>query len=218
MKRSLLVSAAALLTLLTVPAAPTHAEPTQHESYQNSWVNVFWYSRHRIDLDTYRLTTWYAGAYVYSGEEEGEESLWSDLYRYVSECEKREGSDRCRGVRRLSWYGDTARGTFTIDSRLETSHLEASYRLFRRSHGERTFVGRFHVSTDVTGVGMLAHGRNTYTSHLGCVSFSYGGRWTSRQGTATGTLARGDEDPRVLGETDDAWMGTSEEVSTYHEC
>jgi hypothetical protein len=215
MRRSLLISTAALLVFVSIQAAPGQAEPAEHESYQNSWINVFWYSRDRVDPDTYRVTTWYAGAYAYSGDEE---SLWSDLYRYVSECEKREGRDRCHALRRLYWYGDTNEGTFTIDSRLTTSHLEASYQLFKRSHGERTPVGTFQVSTDATGVGSVAHGRSSYTSHLGCVSFSYGGKWKSRQATATGTITRGDNEPRNLGETDDAWMGFSDEVSISHDC
>lgn len=199
--------------LLSTPGAAARAEPPERTQYQSTWINVFWYSRERVDRDTYRRVTWYAGAY-----DSGGDGFWSDLYRSVQECEKREGRDRCHYVRRLSWYGETYRGTFTIDRKLSTSHLEASYRLYRYSQGEREPVGRFSVSTDAAGVGELAHGRNSYTYHLGCVTYTYSGKWASRQASATGTLARGDETPRNLGETNHAALGRNEDVSAEHEC
>src|SRR3990172_7482232 len=105
----------------------------RRERYSTAWINVFWHSRQKVDGDTYRLITWYAGAYD-SGEEYG---FWSDLYRSVSECEKRDGRDKCRYLRKLSYYGDTREGTFTIDRKLSTSHLAATYKLHRWVHGER---------------------------------------------------------------------------------
>src|SRR3989337_545450 len=186
----------------------------RRERYSTAWINVFWHSRQKVDGDTYRLITWYAGAYD-SGEEYG---FWSDLYRSVSECEKRDGRDKCRYLRKLSYYGDTREGTFTIDRKLSTSHLAATYKLHRWVHGEREFVGKYSVSTDALGTGKLAHGRSSYTYHEGCVFYSYSGNWVARQGTATGTLTRAGEDPRDLGETDDTWMGRSDNVDFGHDC
>lgn len=205
---------AMLTALLSLQGTPAQSEPSERTRYESTWINAFWYSRERVDRDTYRRITWYAGAYD-SGTEGG---FWSDLYRSVLECEKREGRDRCHYVRRLSWYGDTHRGTFTIDRKLMTSHLEVSYRVYGYSHGEQELVGRFHVVTDATGVGGLAHGRSSYTYHLGCISYTYSGKWASRQASATGSLALGDEEARSLGETDDAALGRSEDVSIQHDC
>lgn len=213
MKRTLAVAVVTAL-LLSAQGNAVRAERSERTRYETTWINVFWYSRERVDPGTYRQVTWYAGAYD-SGEEGG---FWSDLYRSVVECEKREGRDRCHYVRRLSWYGDTHRGTFTIDRKLSTSHLEVSYRLYRSSHGELELVGRFSVITDATGVGALAHGRNSYSYHLGCVIYTYSGKWASRPASATGSLARGDEAPRDLRDTDDATLGRSEDVSAQHDC
>lgn len=213
MKRTFAVAVVTAL-LFSFQGSAVRAERPHHGRYETKWVNVFWHSRERVDRDTYRRVTWYAGAYD-SGEEGG---FWSDLYRSVEECEKREGRDRCTWVRRLSWWGVTGRGAFTIDGKLSSSHLEVSYKLYRTRHGEQERVGRFHVVAEATGDGDLTRGRNSYSFHQGCVVHHYNGRWASRQASATGTLALGDGEPWSLGETDDAAIGTSEDVSFEHVC
>jgi hypothetical protein len=121
-------------------------------------------------------------------------------------------------VRRLSWWGVTGRGSFTIEGNLDSADLEVSYRLYRTRNGEREPVGRFTIVTGVTGVGDVARGRNSDSYREGCFKYTSRGEWASRQATATGTLARGDAEPRDLGETDDAAFGTSETLSVEHEC
>lgn len=212
MKKAFAIAVITGLTL-SIQAAPAPAEEAERYRYETTWVNVFWHSRERVDRDTYRRITWYAGAY-----DSGEDGFWSDLYRSVSECEKGDGRDRCRYVRRLSWWGVTGRGSFTIDGQLESSRLEVSYRLYRTRDGDRQRIGRFTIVTEVSGAGELATGRSSYTSREGCTIYRSNGRWASRSATATGTLARGDHEPWDLGQTDDAAIGTSEEVSITHEC
>jgi hypothetical protein len=97
-------------------------------------------------------------------------------------------------------------------------HLDATYRLFRYQDRERILVGRFHVVTDLVGSGDLTRGKNSYTSHQGCTTFKYSGKYEYRQATATGTLSRGNGPARDLGETDDAAFGASESVEIEHTC
>jgi hypothetical protein len=212
MRKAFAIAVISALTL-SIQAAPASAEGAERYRYETTWVNVFWHSRERVDQDTYRRITWYAGAY-----DSGEDGFWSDLYRSVSECEEGDGRDRCRYVRRLSWWGVTGRGSFTIDGQLESSQLEVSYRLYQTRNGERERIGRFTIVTDVMGRGELATGRSSYTYREGCTMYRSNGRWASRQATATGTLARGGHDPSNLGKTDDAAIGTNEDLSISHEC
>jgi hypothetical protein len=199
-----------------IVGGPATAAPKHQERYQTRWVNAFWHSRARLDSRTYLRVTWYAGAY-----DTGESRFFSDLYRSVERCKRRDGRDRCRYAQRLSWYGYTSRrsgNTFTLDRRLSQGHLDATYRLYRSVRRHRVLVGRFHVVADLTGTGDLIRGRQSYTTQQGCTMFSYKGRYESRAATATGTLARGDKAARDLGETKDANFGANKTVEIEHTC
>jgi hypothetical protein len=192
------------------------AAKPHHEQYQSRWVNAFWHSKVRLDSDTYLKVTWYAGAY-----DNGTEGFFSDLYRSVEKCQKRDGHYRCRYQRDMSWYGYTSRqgqNSFTLDKQLTTGHLDATYKLYKSVDRKRVFVGRFHVVTDLSGTGVMTRGRQSYTSHEGCTTFKYSGKYEVRQATATGTLARGDGRSRDLGETDDANFGANQNVEFDHTC
>jgi hypothetical protein len=211
-----------LATLIGISVAVSLGAPTaqavapHREKYQSWWVNAFWHSKVKVDPDTYLKITWYAGAY-----DNGEEGFWSDLYRSVERCQVRDGGDRCRSVRSMSWYGDTTdrqSSSFTLDRRMDSGHLDATYRLFRRVDGEQVLVGRFHVVTDLTGRGDLVRGRSSYSEHQGCTTIKYSGRYQRREATATGTLARGDAAARSLGRTADANFGANQSVEIQHSC
>ena len=209
----ILIAAAVMVS----PAGPAaQAVQPHHERYAARWVNVFWHSRVRVDHDTYLKITWYAGAY-----DRGEEGFYSDLYRSAERCQKQDGRDRCRYDQDLAWYGDTTRSadaSFTLNQRLTSGRLDASYRLFRQGNDRRILVGRFRVVTDLLGVGDMTRGRSSYTVHQGCTTIKYSGKYAYRQATAVGTLTGPDGDTRDLGQTDDATFGENEDVEIEHTC
>jgi hypothetical protein len=213
--RKILTALTAASLVLSLSGQAQAAEQ-HHERYQSSYVNAFWHSRVTVDSDTYLRITWYVGAY-----DSGEQGFFSDVYRDVDRCQKRDGRDRCNYSRALSWYGYTSRSStnsFTIDKRLTEGHLDAYYKLYRYVSGEKEFVGRFHVVTDLTGTGDLTFGRESYTEHQGCTTFKYSGKYAYRQATATGTIARGDEAATDLGSTNDANFGESQFVDISNTC
>jgi hypothetical protein len=202
--------------VLSVGIQAAQAARPFHEGYQSTDVNAFWHSKVKVDNDTYLRITWYAGAY-----DNAEEGFYSDLYRNVEKCQKRNGPDRCRYQQSLAWYGFTRRtdtNSFTIDKQLTAGHLDATYKLFRSVDNKRVFVGRFHVVADLVGTGDLVRGRSSYTEHEGCTTFKYSGKYAYRQATATGTLTRGDEIARDLGATNDANFGENQFVDISHTC
>jgi hypothetical protein len=205
-----------VLLVLSIGGAAAQAEKPQHEVYRNRWVNVFWNSKIKVDSDTSLRVTWYAGAYT-----SAESGFFSDLYRSVERCTRSDGHLRCRYVRHMSWYGYTTReagNSFTLDQKLTSAHLDAAYRLYRRAHGDAVLVGRFRVDTEVSGTGKLTRGRSSYSSHQGCTTYRSSGKWESRQGTATGTLAEGTGATVDLGETNDANFGASQNLEIEHTC
>lgn len=215
MRRVLAVLMGASVTL-SLGASTAQAEKPHRERYQSEWVNVFWHSRMRVDTDTYLKITWYAGAY-----DNGEHGFFSDLYRSVERCERSDARDQCRYVRALSWYGytdDRESNSFSIDRRLGFGHLDATYRLFRRVDNEQVFVSRFRIVTDLTGVGDVIHGRSSYTTHEGCTTVKYSGKYERRAATATGMLTRAGAAARSLGTTSDASFGANENVEIEHTC
>jgi hypothetical protein len=215
MRRALAILLGATLVLPLVGWNAHAAEP-HHEHYQSRWVNAFWHSKVRIDSSTYLRVTWYAGAY-----DIGSEGFFSDLYRSVEKCRKQDGRDPCRSQRDRSWYGYTSRegqNSFTLDRKLTTGHLDATYKLYRYVDPDPVFIGRFHVVTDLVGTGVMTRGRESYTSHQGCTTFKYSGKYENRQATATGTLARGDGPATDLGSTADATFGATKTVEIDHTC
>ncbi|HYX80103.1 MAG TPA: hypothetical protein VE976_05785 [Actinomycetota bacterium] len=215
MRRGLGVVLGALL-VLSLGGTAAEARKPYHEKYQTTWVNVFWHSRERVDQDTFLRITWYAGAY-----DSGDEGFWSDAYRWVEQCQKGADRTRCHYQRGKSWYGyttSTANNTFTLDKRLTDGRLDARYKLYRTAHRDRILVGTFHIVSDVAGTGDLTHGRSSWTQHEGCTTYQYSGTYRSRDGTATGTLARGHQAARDLGDTDDAYIGANQNVEIDHTC
>ncbi len=214
--RNVLAAIIGALVTLSLGAPTAQAVTPHQERYQSEWVNAFWHSRIRVDPDTYLKITWYAGAY-----DNGDEGFFSDLYRSVERCEKRDGRDSCRSVQSMSWYGytnDRTANSFSLDPHLASGHLDATYRLFRRVDREQVLVGRFHIVTDLTGTGDLIRGRSSYTTHEGCTTVKYSGKYSRRPATATAMLSRDGVTPRSLGETSDASFGTNESVEIEHTC
>jgi hypothetical protein len=213
--RKILTALTAASLVLSLSGQAQAAKP-HHEKYQSSYVNAFWHSKVTVDSDTYLRITWYVGAY-----DSGEEGFFSDVYRDVYRCQKRDGRDRCNYQRSQSWYGYTSRSganTFTVDKLLTAGHLDAYYRLYGYVNGERVLIGRFHVVTDLVGTGDLTRGRQSYTEHTGCTTIKYSGKYAYRQATATGTIALGDETPTDFGSTKDANFGASQSVEISHTC
>jgi hypothetical protein len=213
MRRVLAVLVGAALVLSWAPSAL--ATKPHHERDQTRWVNAFWHFTRNVDQDTYLRVTWYAGAY-----ESQEYGFFSDLYRSVERCQRQAAGDRCRFQRDQSWYGYTTRGqnSFTVDKRLTTGHLDASYKLYRTVNHQRVLVGRFHVVADLSGTGRMTHGREQYSSHQGCTTFHYSGKFRYRDAIAAGTLARDGGAARDLGATRDANFGQNQSVQIEHTC
>src|SRR6266571_8858038 len=137
----LVLSMALFVTLGTNPAGA--AKP---DHYRSQVFNAYWNSRRKIDRTTYVRTQWYAG--VYSSNDQ----FFSDLYKDVVRCTRHAGHTRCRSV--SDWYGSIRHlgaGSFSIDQKLDTGTLTATYRL--RDSRAGTLVGVTAVSVALVGVG-----------------------------------------------------------------
>ena len=215
MKRPLtIVLGLALLLSLAMPQA--QAAKPDHDRYRSRVVNAFWHSRRHVDRHTYLRITWYAGVY------ETQDHFFSDLYRSVEKCRRNDGGgSRCRYQQRHSWYGSIRKigtGSFSLDRRLTSSHVDATYRLFRTVGHDRKLVGHAHIVFDVTGSGDLTRSRDSYWSKSGCTLFRYGSRYVYRQSVATGTLSMDGADAWSLGSTKDANMNAGTSLYLQHEC
>lgn len=145
--------------------------------------NAFWYSRRKVDSDTYIRTTWYAGVYAYEGD------FWSDLYKSSDRCEKRDGRDRCRQASYL--YGDIddlGNGTFTLDSKLDTGTFSATYPMERYGGPDDEDIGRVTIDVELVGTGDLSRSRETYVTSSKCFHVRFSGTRVYREAVATGEL------------------------------
>lgn len=199
---------------LLVPFGAIAANAAKPSRYTSTSFNAYWDTRRKIDNDTYLRIEWYSGVY-----DSGEGNQWSDLYKDVERCDKRVGHDRCH---QKTWWYDSidnfGTGGFTVDRRLDTGHLDATYRLVSYDHGGRTLVGVTSVSVDLVGVGDLNKTRYSYTDQEGCSKYTYSGRSESRSATATGTYTIGDAAPANFGSTDNANMSAGTNVEVVHTC
>lgn len=215
--RRVVVLIVGLLVAAPFGALEASAEP---ERYSSKSYNAFWYSRHRIDRDTYVRTTWYAGVYVFE-ETSGESDFWSDLYKSSARCERREGRDRCRraGPYLYGVIDDLGNGTFTLDPGLETGHFEATYPMVRRDGRDATSIGKIAITVGLVAIGEVTTSRDSYSYSSGCYRVRYSGRSEYVQARARGTLAFLREDRTIkLGATKAAGMSQGESMSIEHTC
>lgn len=185
---------------LLVPLWTVHVEAAPQRSTAQSY-NAFWHTKRKVDQDTYLKTTWYAGVYDYG------DGFWSDLYKSVDRCEKREGRDRCRSDSYLiGVINRLGTGEFTLDRKLTTGTFRATYPMEKYVPGEdERDIGQMRISVDLVGTGDLTTSRESYSVRSGCFSYQYNGRRTYRDATATGVVEILSSDQTVtLRETDDA--------------
>lgn len=217
MRKVLLLLILGMLVVTPLGALEASAVP---ERYSSKSYNAFWFSRHRVDRDTYVKTTWYAGVYV-SEEASGEASFWSDLYKSSARCERREGRDRCHREN-TSLYGvidDLGDGEFTLDPGLATGHFEATYPMERRDGRRGDSIGDIAVTVDLVAVGEVTTSRDSYSYSSGCYRVRYSGRSEYVQAKARGTLAFLRDDKTIrLGATKAAGMSQGESMSIEHTC
>jgi hypothetical protein len=215
--RKVLVLILGVLVVVPLGASGASAEP---ERYTSRSYNAFWFSRHRIDRDTYVRTTWYAGVYV-SEETSGEADFWSDLYKSSARCERREGRDRCRraGSNLYGVINDLGDGEFTLDAGLETGHFEATYPMERRDGRRAESIGKIAITVDLVAVGEVTTSRDSYSYSSGCYRVRYSGRSEYVQARARGALAFLRDDETIkLGATKAAGMSQGESMSIEHIC
>lgn len=215
--RKMLVLILGLLVVVPLGALDASAVP---ERYTSKSYNAFWFSRHRVDRDTYVRTTWYAGVYV-SEETSGEANFWSDLYKSSARCERRPGRDRCHRES-MSLYGDIfdlGDGEFTLDPGLATGHFEATYPMVRRDGRQSESIGDIAITVELVAVGEVTTSRDSYSYSDGCYRLRYSGRSEYVQAEAGGALVFLREDKTInLGGTRAAGMSQGESMSVEHIC
>jgi hypothetical protein len=211
MRRTLAAAVVAAVALVGLGAPAANAAS---EKYQSRSLNAFWHFRKTVDKDTYLRTTWYAGAY-----RSGEDGFWSDLYKTTRRCQVRDGRDRCRTV--AFAYGAIRKlrdGSFTVDRKVTTGHLEATYRMHTYRDGEQVNLGPAHIVADLTGRGDVRRSSESYSSHSKCDHYMYSGTWRFRRALATGTLDFRGVEGRDLGTTRDAGMAAGQTIEVSHSC
>lgn len=208
MRRLLIVAFVTGLALF-VAAPPAMAKD---EGLPGDALSASWRSRRHLTSDTYLRVFWYVDAY------DTGDRVSTYISRYVVRCAKRDGRDRCRT---RSWQSGWIRrlddGEFSIDRKLASGHLEATYRLRTRSDREWHVVGEASIIVDLTGVGDVTRSRYSYSFHTGCTQGTYKGRSVSRDAVAVGTLEF-DGKTRHLGETRRAWLSTGKSLEIENDC
>jgi hypothetical protein len=214
MRRSRLL----VLGVVLLMALGTQSASAQPEHYSSKSYNAFWYSRHRIDRDTYVRTTWYAGVYLSEGQD-GEAEFWSDLYKSSSRCERREGHDRCQrgGTDLYGVINDLGDGVFTLDPDLETGHFEASYPMAQRDGNRQHDIGMISIVVDLVAVGEMTTYRDSYSYSFDCYRVRYSGRSESVQAKARGILVFARQGTTIrLGATMAAGMSQGDSMQIEH--
>lgn len=200
--------------LLLVSMGGTGAQAAKPDRYQNKFFDAYWNSRRKVDNDTYLRIQWYSGVYV-----SGEGDFWSDLYKHVDVCQKRDGRDRCH--QKANWYDSIdslGSGTFSIDGRLDVGQLTATYRLKDYSEQHHPLVGVTAVTVDLVGVGDVTKRSERYTYSDGCNTYRYSGRSKDRDAEASGTFQIGTDVARSFGTTDNAFMSAGTSIEVDHTC
>jgi hypothetical protein len=208
-----LVAVAAVSSLWVSPAVAR-----QRERFQSTGLDAFWHSERRIDRDHYLQITWYAGAYV---SQQGDRTrFFSDLYKDVDRCERREGRDRCRnhaflvGYRKSLGVGES----LEVDRRLTSGSLHLTYPMKERVDREWVRTGQ-QITVDATlaGSGDLYRSEYSESSWDGhCLVFSYESSYQRREAVATGTLS-GDV-VLDLGDTRDSGLSRSKGSIVENDC
>jgi hypothetical protein len=217
MMRRLIVVAVGMSAVFSL-TLPAQALTGPRERYDTIGLDAFWHSKRRIDRTTYVRTTWYAGAYISDGHQESD--FWSDLYKDVQRCEERDGHDRCRSA--AYWVGVInelgAGDSFSVDRKLTTGELIASYRLRQREDGQ--WVGRAQtVEVNATLAGRGATRRSEYSEEEWeghCLVWGYESRSIRREAVATGSLS-GDVS-KSLGRTRDAGLSSGRSAFVEGDC
>jgi hypothetical protein len=209
MRRLMIVALGAALVLPTMVAQPVMARPERSESRS---YNAFWHLRQRVDRDTYRKVTWYAGVY------ESADGFWSDLYRSTEICERQPGRDRCRsGAYLIGVIEDLGAGSFELASDLSTGTFEATYPMEIYKDREERRYGRVHIAVELTGTGDLSRYSERSTYEEGCYRVRYSSSWENRQAIASGVLTLTRTGTTLdVGETDDANMGQGRSFQIDH--
>jgi hypothetical protein len=207
--RRLLTVAVVTGLALSVAAPPAKAKG---EGFPGDALSASWRSRRPLTSHTYLRVFWYVDAY------DTGDTFWSYLSRYVVRCEEREGRDRCRTK---SWQGGWIKrigaGEFSVDRKLTSGHLEATYRLRTWRDREWHFVGKASIVADLTGVGDVTRSRYSYSFHTGCTQVTYKGRSLSRDAVAVGTLEL-DGQTRHLGETRHGSLSRGKSLVVENDC
>jgi hypothetical protein len=200
--------------LLLLPLGAMGAQAAKPDKYDNKFFDAYWNSRRKIDHDTYLKTTWYSGVYV-----SGDSSFWSDLYKNTELCHRLDGRDRCS--QRANWYDSIdslGSGSFTIDTRLNSGQLTATYELHDYSAHHQPLVGITAVTVDLVGVGTVTKSTQRYTYSDGCNTYRYSGRSKSRSAEASGTYQIGTDAARNFGTSDDSTMSAGTSIEVSHTC
>jgi len=208
MRRLLIVAVVTGLAVF-VTALPAAAKG---EVFAGDALSASWRFRRPLTSHTYLRVFWYVDAY-----DTGDGSS-SYLSRYVARCIKREGRDRCRTKSWQSgWIKRLDDGEFSVDRKLTSGHLEATYRLRTRRDREWHFVGTASIVVDLTGVGDITRSRYSDSFHTGCTQYTYKGKSRSRNAIAAATLDF-DGQTRHLGKTRRGWLSRGDSLEVQNDC
>ena len=206
------ITAALVGALLLLPLGTQIANATKPERYSSQVFNAYWNHRRKIDNHKFRLSQWYTGVYS-SGED-----FWSDLYKSVSVCTHDDnGRQRCKS--KSYWYGaiqDLGSGSFSVDQKLESWSLDATYPLEDARTEEP--LGDTTVSVQLTGVGSITKYSDRETYQDGCNTFRYSSRSEQRGAEATGTYRIAGQDGKNFGRTTDAFMSQGSNLQSSKTC
>lgn len=200
--------------LVLALGAPAVARPFIARNRSTSaGANAFWYDIEWLSDTRYHLTVWYAGVYRSS------DFTFSDVYHAEEECEVLEGEEYdevvCTPI--TFGYGESnlSDGTFRIDRRLRTAVLDATFDIQWYS-ADGSPLGA-PVATDVeigwTGLGRASRSSSSWSDGSGCTRFMGRFRGLNRSAEADGEIG-GTE----LGETSDAYLGTSSSMTLERIC
>jgi hypothetical protein len=213
------LAAVVVVCLLGVGALALPAQAGgRSESYSSEGLNAFWHSKRRVGGGEYRKTTWYAGAYLTTEGDEPAE-FWSDLYRSVELCERRDGRDRCRTISNaIGVINDIGDGYLYVDADFESAEIQATYRICERDRrgcdGPRRTVT---VTATLAGRGKIRRSVSSHQQYEGsCLKFEYSDDYTYRRSIASGTLT-GDVQ-KNLGDTKEASFSRGESSFVQNEC
>jgi hypothetical protein len=193
-------------------AVPAGAVPSETE--KSAVINVYWTTRESTGEHTFRLTTWYVGAYASS-----EYGATSDGYVEVDDCVFLDRDNyRCRqayfavGYSKLNRRGEY----FTIDEQnLDYATLRGFYPLQAYDdNGNPIGDPKWTVITaDVKGTGDVRSTRETYWHNDGTCRYLTTTETLARGFVATGTVNGAD-----LGSTERGFLSYSEARTVSHGC